>query len=116
LNDNSTQLDHMMAALSAAEQIVAVSPVTPTNFSLIAAPLEDGPFSLNLYFHYRRADVEAFGATFGAAVSESARSDGAPHVEAAGEAFGHSFRAWWLGEPTPQVTVVPLAEALGSAA
>lgn len=104
MNDNPTQRDaqrdHLMAALSAAEQVVATAPVVPDELQLkgpvTAAP---GPYVLDLFFHRCPQDVVTFATSVGATAvtREHTAEDPRPYTEVSGVVFGHRFRAWTLG-------------------
>jgi hypothetical protein len=114
LNDNTTQRDHLMAALSAAEQITAASPIVPRGVTFDGAPFGDGPYSLVLSFHRTPETVAEFAAAFGLPVTyQESYVDGAPYVEARGELFGFQVRAYALGLAGDQERYAACASAAG---
>jgi hypothetical protein len=99
LNEKTTQRAHLMAALSAAETITANTVVVPTILRLVASPLEDGPFSLDAYFHERPESLADYAAALDLPLSvrPHGSNPGQPFAEAKGEAYGIKVRAWSLG-------------------
>jgi hypothetical protein len=85
-----------IAALSAAEHVVATSPVVPTSVEIYCSPWTDGP-SLRVYFHDAPDEVRAFSEAFDGTVSEEERSEGTQfYTQAVGAVGGIPFEAWAL--------------------
>lgn len=95
--------DRLMAALSAAEQLVASAPTAPTTVSTVSRP-EWGylpgyelPIGVEIQFHRNPEAVLALGRAVDAmVVDEAGEYDGRAFVDtvAAGEIGGVQFRAW----------------------
>lgn len=100
MNEKTTQRAHLMAALSAAETITANTVVVPTVLRLVASPLEDGPFSVEAYFHDRPESLADFAAALDLPLSMRPHTANPklPFAEARGEAYGITVRAWSLGD------------------
>lgn len=93
MNENSTQRDAVMAALSVAEQITASSPVIPYDISIHAR-------SVDIHMHRAPESVTGFAAAFGLEVSlrEQLTGNRQPIIEARGQMAEVSVRAWSLGD------------------
>jgi hypothetical protein len=110
---NPTQRDHLMAALSAAEHLVSVSPQDPAHIRIDSEhfwgnlPGTGTPrIGVLLYFHTDQDAIGAFAEVAGVDVTEQHREykDSDPHsyVYADGEHEGVRFRAWTLVDaPAP---------------
>jgi hypothetical protein len=91
LNENLTEeRNRWMAALSAAEQLIASMPAIPYGMSFRDARLD-------LMVRRGPSDVVAIGAALDLAVTYRERDDHRPLLEATGEVSGVSVRVWSLG-------------------
>jgi hypothetical protein len=111
LNDNTTQRDHLMAALSAAEHVVADAPTCPaqirieseTSFGSYPGTYEP-VVGVIAYFHRAPDLVAEFAAHFGVPALERPHgTDGMVYTYADGSVEGVPFRAWALSDASATV-------------
>lgn len=95
MNDNPTQREQMMAALSAAEHLVANTPEVPCDLNV-------QPAFVDVFFYRKPEHVVVFAHRFGLELSlrEQFNGNNKPIIEARGTAPGGvPVRGWSLGIP-----------------
>jgi hypothetical protein len=102
-----------MAALSAAEHLVSLSPTMPYSVEVDPRSEFDGAIGVALYFHRNLPGLVEFAGAMGVETSARPHGDGTQvHTSAQGELAGVPFLGWVL-EAAPRVSLVrePLSGA-----
>jgi hypothetical protein len=99
-NSNPTQREHMRMALEAAARLNTDYFLTPPqSLTINGAAFNDGPYSLELYFHHNPEGLAEWADALGLAVTvRDLISTSNPLAEARGEAYGTPVRLWALGD------------------